>query len=94
MKFKLNEIKGRWADDGRGVSWDDIAAATGISKPTLLAMSKGSIKQVRPEYLDALCAFFGVDIAGLVQSEAVKLPLNLKIRPDRHGVPVGRKGKQ
>lgn len=95
MKTRLNELKGRMADRGRAATWDQIAEATGIRKGTLIALGKGELKQIRPEYIDALCTYYSqmleedVHPGVLLVVEPVKLPLALNIRPDRHGKRVG-----
>lgn len=93
MKFKLNEIRGRLADQGNTLSWNEISEATGIGKQALITMARGDFRQIRPEYIDALCQYFKVDPSGLIQPEPVDLPLSLEIRPDRHGVPIKKGGK-
>lgn len=85
MLFRLNELKGRLRDSGQPARWEDIAEATGISKPTLIALSKGDAKEIKPIYVDILCTFFDVDPGGLMAAERVDLPHNLNLRPDRHG---------
>jgi len=91
MLLRLNEIRGRMADQGRSLSLQMIAEGTGISRQTLTEMCKGRLKTYRPEYVDALCAFLGVSAGELVQAEPIRLPLQLRIRPDRRGARVGEK---
>jgi DNA-binding Xre family transcriptional regulator len=82
------------ADRGVSISLQDIEDATGISRKALTEISKGRTRRLIPEYVDALCAFFGVEAGDLIQAEPVKLPLQLNMRPDRHGQRVGEKTKQ
>lgn len=89
MKTHLNELKGRNADRKHPSTWDDIAAATGIRKATLISIGKGNARTLRPEYIDALCTYFGVAVDQLITADSVKLPLQLDIRPDRQGKQVG-----
>lgn len=91
MKTRINELKGRLADQSLRQTWDDISAATGIRKATLLAISKGKLKQWRPEYIDALCAYFNISVGDLLTAESVNLPLHLDLRPDRAGKKVGER---
>lgn len=93
MRLKINEAKGRLADQGKRVSLNDIAEATGINTTTLDNISTGRIKEIRLDYIDALCAYFGVTAGELIQAEPVTLPLALNIRPDRHGAKVGQRTK-
>lgn len=89
MRTRIDELKGRMADDGRRVTWEEMSAATGIRMATLLEISKGRLKQWRPEYIDALCAYFGVEVGDLLIADPVALPLELNLRPDRRGKRVG-----
>jgi len=91
MMTRINELRGRLADQGFRQTWDEISAATGIRKATLLAMSKGRLKQWRPEYVDALCAYFNISVEQLLVTESVKLPLQLELRPDRAGKKIGER---
>ena len=91
MMTKINELKGRLADQGLRQTWDDISAATGIRKATLLAISKGRLKQWRPEYIDALCAYFKVSVGELLVAESMSLPVQLDLRPDRAGKKIGER---
>lgn len=93
MIIKLNEIKGRMADRGRRVTLDDIAESTGINRATLDKLIAGEYSSIRLDYIDALCAYFGVTAGELIQAEPVTLPLSLNIRPDRHGAKVGERTK-
>ena len=83
MQIKIGELKVRASRGGERLTWEEIEAATGIRRPTLLAMNNGTAKQVRPEHLDALCRFFKVSVEELLEAEFVELPLQLNIRPDK-----------
>ncbi len=91
MRSSLNELRGRLADLGRPVTWDELAAATGIRKATLIDLSRGQLKLLRPEFIDALCSYFTqqlgepIGAGDLLVAETVMLPLELNIRPDRAG---------
>lgn len=89
MKVKLNELRGRLADSGQRVSLREVEEATGISQKALSEIGKGRMRQIRGEYIDALCTYFDVDAGQLIEAERVGLPLDLRIRPDRQGVPFG-----
>lgn len=65
------------------LTWDRLAEATGIRKPTLLAYNKGTAKSFRPEHIDALCTVFAVPVADLLTAEVVALPIPHDVRPDR-----------
>lgn len=93
MIIKLNELKGRKADQGERVTLDDIAEGTGINRRTLDNLAAGRISEPRSEYLDALAVYFGVTPNELIEFEPVKLPLTLNIRPDRRGAKVGQQTK-
>jgi DNA-binding Xre family transcriptional regulator len=83
MQIKIGELKVRASRGGARLTWDDIEAATGVRRPSLIAMNNGTAKQIRPEHLDALCKFFGVGVGDLLEAEEVELPLRMSIRPDR-----------
>jgi hypothetical protein len=89
MRSRLNELRGRLADQGHVVIWDQLAAATGIRKATLIDLSRGQLKLLRPEFVDALCTYFSqqlgepVDAGDLLVADRVALPLALNLRPDR-----------
>jgi DNA-binding Xre family transcriptional regulator len=95
MKTRINELRGRAADQGKRVTWKELSTVLGIRELTLVALSKGELRQLRPEYIDALCSYFS-DLLGetigpgdLLIAERVALPLKLNIRPDRRGKRVG-----
>jgi DNA-binding Xre family transcriptional regulator len=94
MRLKINELRGRMADQGRSVSLQDVEDATGISRAALTEISKGRARRLIPEYIDALCVFFGVEAGELVEAEPVQLPLSLNIRPDRRGQRVGTRTRK
>ena len=75
MKFRLSELKAQRSREHGRVTWPDIEAATGIPRNMLIAMDQGSARQIRPEYLDALARYFGVELLSLVELELVDLPL-------------------
>ena len=76
MKFKLSEMKAQRSRDlDVRLTWPEIEAATGVPRNMLIAMDKGSAKQGRPTYIDALAAYFGVGLTELVELEPVALPL-------------------
>lgn len=89
MIIRLNALRGELADRGRKISLDELAEATGIDKKTLIRLGKGRVKSLRPEYIDALCAYFDVGTGELLEAEPIDLPLRLNIRPDRAGKRVG-----
>lgn len=78
MQIKLSELKAQRARElDHKVTWVEIEEATGIGRNTLIAMDKGDVKQIRPEYIDALAAYFGVqDVSELLRLEPVALPLS------------------
>ena len=41
MRTRINELKGRMADEGRRATWEEMSDATGIRMATLLDISKG-----------------------------------------------------
>lgn len=83
MQIKIGELKVRANRSGNRLTWEDIETATGIRQPTLISMNNGTVKQIRPEYLDALCKFFEVEVQDLLEVEDVELPLQLNVRPDK-----------
>lgn len=89
MYLKLGELRGKRADQGLPHTMDAVAEATGIGLRMLEKMAAKDVKQYRQEYIDALCAFFECTPNELIALEPVELPLNLNIRPDRHGKRVG-----
>lgn len=94
MRLRINELRGRMADRGQSVSLQDIEDATGISRKALTEISKGRIRRLIPEYVDALCAYFDVEAGELVEADPVDLPLDLNIRPDRRGARVGQRTRR
>jgi DNA-binding Xre family transcriptional regulator len=94
MRVHLNELRGRLADQrGQHIGWEEVAQAVGIRRITLIAMAKGKHTVWRPEYVDALCTYFGATVAELITSEPIELPIQ-SIRPDRKGARVGEKTKE
>ncbi len=91
MIFRLNALRGEMADRGKKNSLEEISSATGISRKALTELSKGRVRCPRPEYIDALCAYFNVGVGELIEAEPVTLPLKLNVRPDRRGARVGEK---
>lgn len=93
MKVHLQKLKGEISDrEKRHIPWSEVAEATGIRKITLMAMAKGTHTVWRPEYIDALCTYFGTTASELITSETIELPIPA-IRPDRAGARVGQKTK-
>lgn len=91
MYLKLGELRGKRADRGLPSSMEAVAEGTGIDQRTLEKIAAKDIKLYRREYIDALCAFFGCTPSDLIANEPIDLPLKLEIRPDRHGVRVGKR---
>jgi DNA-binding Xre family transcriptional regulator len=85
MLFRIYTLKAKATEAGRRLTWQQIADGTGIRKPTLFRLARSESRTIRPEYIDALCTFFGVTPGELMTADMVKLPLNLGIRPDRKG---------
>ena len=80
------------ADRGERVTLEEIAKATGIDMSAIYNIAAGKPMRLRPEYIDALCAFFGIKVGDLLEEEPITLPLP-PARPDRRGVRVGEKTK-
>ena len=59
----------------RDLTWDQLAAETGIGKPTLHKLAHGKSKSIRLEHLDALCTYFRVPIGDLLIADIVAVPL-------------------
>lgn len=89
MRFHIRSLKARAAETGRSLTWQEVADGTGISKLTLLKLANNTARVIRPQYVDALCTFFGVGVDELISTEEVPLPLRLELRPDRYGKKVG-----
>lgn len=70
MRTRIDELRRE-----RGMTWDALAEATGIGKPTLSRLAKGTAKTVRLEHLDALCTFFRVPVGDLLIADIVQVPL-------------------
>ena len=83
MRINLNRLIGERADSGRHESWIEIAEKTGIRRATLYSISRGEIKEFRPEHIDALCKYFAVTAGELIEAEDISLPIELNLRPDR-----------
>jgi putative transcriptional regulator len=83
MQIKIAELKVKSSRAGKRITWQSLQDATGIRRATLAAMNNGTVRQLRPEHLDALCKFFGVRVEELLEVEDVELPLRLNTRPDR-----------
>ncbi len=86
MRIKIGELKLRARRNGTKQTWNDIEVGTGIRKQSLIAMDNGTARQIRPEYLDALVAFFAVPVDELLEPESITLPLRLNVRPDKQGL--------
>lgn len=91
MRFHLHSLKGKATESGRRITWQDIADGTGIRKPTLLNIANGRSRTIRPEYIDALCAYFEVPVGDLLSADEIDLPLELNLRPDRRGKRFGER---
>jgi DNA-binding Xre family transcriptional regulator len=89
MRFHLHTIKSKTAESGHRLTWQQIADATGIRESTLRSLANNRARTIRPEYVDALCTFLGVTAAELITAERVTLPLEMNLRPDRHGKQIG-----
>lgn len=94
MYLKLGKLRGELSDKSRPASIEAVAIGTGIDQRALEQMAAKKMKLYRREYIDALCTFFECTPNDLIEVEPVELPLKLEIRPDRHGVRVGRKTKK
>ena len=70
MRTSINELR-----EGRGLTWDQLAAETGIGKPTLHNLGHNKAKSVRLEHLDALCSYFRVPVGDLLIADIVSVPL-------------------
>lgn len=76
MQFKIAELKAAKARaEERRITWQEIEEATGIRNNMLISMNNGSARQVRPEYVDALCKYFAVPLERLCTLDDVELPL-------------------
>lgn len=91
MYLKLGALRGKRSDQGLPYSMEAIAEGTGIGLRTLEKLAAKEVKLYRGDYIDALCTFFECQPNDLIEVERVVLPLELDIRPDRHGVKVGEK---
>lgn len=94
MQILINRLRGALIAEGKRASMQTIADATGIDRNRLTKMANGQVKEIRLDYIDALCAFFGVTAGEVVQADPVALPLRLNLRPDRAGHKVGDKTKK
>lgn len=94
MYLKLGKLRGELADRDLPASMEAVALGTGIDQRALEQMAAKKMKLYRREYIDALCAFFECTPNDLIEVEPVELPLKLEIRPDRHGVRVGKKTRK
>lgn len=94
MYIKLGELRGKRADRGLPASMEVIAEGTGIDQRTLEKIAAQDMKLYRREYIDAICAFFDCTPNDAIEIEKVELPLRLAIRPDRHGVRVGKRTRE
>lgn len=93
MRFHIYSLKAKATESGRRLTWQQIADGTGIRKVMLFKIARNEARVIRPEYIDALCTFFGVTIDELFTADSVDLPLNLDIRPDRKGKRIPRRAK-
>lgn len=94
MYLKLGELRGKRSDRGLPSSIEAVAEGTGIDQRTLEKIAAKDVKMYRREYIDALCAFFECTPSDLIANEPIGLPLKLEIRPDRHGVRVGKRTRE
>ena len=61
LRYRLRELVGRWeAENGRTLPLEELAEATGVSRPVLAKMAdpKGYVTSTR--HIEELCHFFGV----------------------------------
>jgi DNA-binding Xre family transcriptional regulator len=93
MRFHIHILKAKATEAGRRLTWQEIADGTGIRKPMLFRIAQNQARTIRPEYIDALCTFFGVTTNELITAEPIDLPLNLGIRPDRKGKLIRSRAK-
>lgn len=68
LRFKLKELIGRREfDQGRRITIGEVAQAAGIHRMTLSKMINQRGYNTGTDNLDRLCAYFGCDVADLVE---------------------------
>lgn len=80
MRINLNRLMGQRADSGQRDTWKELSEKTGVRRATLYAISRGELKQLRPEHIDALCTYYGVSAGEMIEAERVQLPIELNLR--------------
>lgn len=64
-----------------GLTWDEMAAATGIPRGHLIALDRGYAQAIDVRYIPGLASFLGVDFDDLVDGSVI-LPIKSR-RPKR-----------
>jgi len=68
IRFKLKELMAEKSfQEGRRVTYDEIAQHTGINRTTLSKIANQKGYNTNTDNLDALCAYFGCEIGDLAQ---------------------------
>lgn len=71
MKNNINALR-----KARGMTWEELAAATGISVSSLHRYAYGPAQSINCQYADALCTVFGLPLGRVFEAEIVDLPLS------------------
>lgn len=68
IRFRLKElVADREFREGRRITLEEIAQATGIHRTTLSRLANQKGYNTTTEVLDKLCGYFGVDVGDLAQ---------------------------
>jgi putative transcriptional regulator len=65
---------------GRNVTIEEVAAATGIARPTISRLELNQTERIDFETIKKLCRFYGVEVGALLTIETEEQPTN-KYRP-------------
>lgn len=69
----------RKARQGIGMTQANAAMMLGVSRPTLIAIEKGT-RQVKPDEIDALAECYGTSVNRIMSEDAIHLDLHAKFR--------------
>lgn len=68
LRFKTKELLAKKSfDEGRRITWDEVAKECGVSRPTLskIANTKGYVTVT--SNIDSLCAYFNCTVSDLLE---------------------------
>jgi len=64
---------------GRNVTIEEVAAATGIARPTISRLELNQTERIDFETIKKLCRFYGVEVGDLLTIEEEETPVNKRM---------------